>query len=324
MRAEVPPGAAAAPEPDRLDRRRVYILPTAAGYTLGVMLLVILLGAINYDNALGYLLSFLLGGLVMVAMLHTYRNLAGLGFAGAHAAPVFAGQTAEFACLIDSGAPQARLSLELGYWPGGLRREERRSLARATTVFNLVSLETAPVPVVVSSVRRGWLPLTRVRVESRYPLGILRAWAYFETDARALVYPAPRGDLPLPSSGGGLAGSERALAAGNDDFVGLRPYSAGDPVRAIAWKTLAREQPLMVKRFQGATAAQVWLSWSAAAILPQTEMRLSQITRWVLQANSEGLAFGLELPDMRIDYGRGEAHCRSCLRALALFGEPGT
>ena len=50
----------------RLDRRHVYIFPTRHGFTLGVMLVVILLGAINYDNALGYLLAFLLGGLFLL------------------------------------------------------------------------------------------------------------------------------------------------------------------------------------------------------------------------------------------------------------------
>ncbi len=307
---------------DRLDRRRVYILPTAAGYTFGIMLLVIGLGSINYDNALGYLLSFLLAGIVMVAMLHTYRNLAGLAFVDASAAPIFAGETAEFACLFDSGARQARLSLELGYWPGGMRRAERRHLDRVKTAFNLAPMARELVAVTRASTHRGWLPLTRLRIESRYPLGILRAWAYFESGTRCLVYPAPRGELPLPYAGGNLAGHKQMPTTGTDDFVGLRAYSAGDPVRAIAWKTLAREQPLMVKRFQGATAERVWLSWAAVRTLPQTEMRLSQLAKWVLQARREGLAFGLDLPGVQIDYGQGEAHCQHCLRALALYAEP--
>ena len=48
---------------------------------------------------------------------------------------------------------------------------------------------------------------------------------------------------------------------GNDalpnNAAGLRRYAPGDAVRAIAWKTLAKEQELMVKRFHGQHAAQV-------------------------------------------------------------------
>jgi uncharacterized protein (DUF58 family) len=102
----------------------------------------------------------------------------------------------------------------------------------------------------------------------------------------------------------------------------MRAYVPGDPVRAIAWKTLAREQPLMVKRFHGTASARVWLSWSALATLDQPEARLSQLTAWVLAASREGYAYGLELPGTRIDYGQGAAQREACLRALALHGLP--
>jgi hypothetical protein len=46
----------------RLDRRRVYILPTRAGLLFGLALFTMLLTAINYALALGYALTFLLAG----------------------------------------------------------------------------------------------------------------------------------------------------------------------------------------------------------------------------------------------------------------------
>lgn len=306
----------------RLDRRRVYIFPTRAGFTLAAMLVIILLGAINYDNALAYLLAFLLGGLVMVAMLHTYRNLAGLGFDGARARPVFAGDTAEFACALTNDLPAPRLALGLRYWPEGSTREQRRYLARFITRFDLAPGELGAVPVTREALQRGWLPLRRLRVDSTYPLGILRTWAYFATDAAALVYPAPRGNLPLPRTDSAHAGVSQVLTAGSDDYAGMRAYVPGDPVRAIAWKTLARAQPLMVKRFHGTASARVWLAWSALAAVENPEARLSQLTAWVLAASREGYAFGLELPGTRIDYGQGDAHRDACLRALALHGLP--
>ena len=60
-----------------LVQRRIFILPTGAGITFAVVLLLMLTGSINYALSLGFILAFLLAGLAIVAMLHTFRNLAG-------------------------------------------------------------------------------------------------------------------------------------------------------------------------------------------------------------------------------------------------------
>ena len=43
-----------------LTQRTVYIMPTRAGWLLGVTLLILLLGSINYQLNLGYVLTFFL------------------------------------------------------------------------------------------------------------------------------------------------------------------------------------------------------------------------------------------------------------------------
>ena len=43
-----------------LTQRNVYILPTRPGFMLGATLLILLVGSINYQLNLGYLLTFLL------------------------------------------------------------------------------------------------------------------------------------------------------------------------------------------------------------------------------------------------------------------------
>ena len=138
------------------------------------MLVVILLGAINYDNALGYLLTFLLGGLVLVAMLHTYRNLVGLEFRGVRSSPVFVGEVAQFECHIENESQLVRLAIAAGQWPRGLSREARRYLQRFETTFNMDATAHGNPLIAVEALRRGWLELRRIRLCSVYPLGILR------------------------------------------------------------------------------------------------------------------------------------------------------
>lgn len=314
--------AAAAPADSRwqrLDRRRVYIFPSRPGFTLGIILVIILLGAINYDNALGYLLSFLLGGLLMVAMLHTYRNLAGLRYLGARAQPVFAGETATFECLLDNDGAKPRLELFVKRWPRGTTREERRYLRRYETCISIPARQTGVAMVAVDAPRRGLQALDRITLHTFYPLGILRAWAYFDTDASCVVYPHPHGDRPLPFSHATATGASVAADLGAEEFAGLRRYSAGDPVRAIAWKTLAKGHDLMIKRFHGQATAELWLDWEALRDLAGVEAKLSQLAAWVLAAHQAGMTFGLELPGTHIEPGAGIEHREQCLRALALY-----
>ena len=54
----------------RLERWRIYILPTRAGLLFGLALFTMLLAAINYGLALGFALTFLLASVGLVSMLH--------------------------------------------------------------------------------------------------------------------------------------------------------------------------------------------------------------------------------------------------------------
>ena len=60
------------------------------------------------------------------------------------------------------------------------------------------------------------------------------------------------------------------------------------------------------------------LDWEALPGL-DTEERLSQMCRWVLDAEREGQLYGLRLPGVVLPPGRGADHRHRCLKALALF-----
>lgn len=79
-----------------LERRRIYALPTRYGLLFTAMLLVMLLGSINYNNSLGFMLTFLLASLGLISILYTYRNIAHLQVRSGKASPTFAGREARF------------------------------------------------------------------------------------------------------------------------------------------------------------------------------------------------------------------------------------
>lgn len=292
-----------------LAQRDIYLLPTGHGLLFGLVLVAMLLGAMNYNNSLGFLLSFLLASLAIVSLLHAYRNLARLRIEGVRAEPVFAGQQARFRITLHNPTAMARCAVSFKTTGGDPVTVDLAANARTTVEL--------PVP----APRRGRLPLGRVTLASRYPLGLFRAWAYWRPASHATVYPRPAPPLPLPI-GQGQGGRWRdAPEAGADDFRGFREYRPGDNLRHIHWKALARDQGLQLKQFAAAQSDSLWLRWEQTPGA-ETEARLSQLCRWVLEAQRLGLPFGLALPDGVLAPAVDEGHVQRALARLALFTAP--
>jgi uncharacterized protein (DUF58 family) len=295
-----------------LNQRRVFILPTKAGLILSVMLIALLLGSINYSLSLGFALTFLVVGVAWIGMLSTFRNLVHLYLRPLRVEAVFAGDPAEYRLVVRNVASIDRYAIELGV----------EGLKRAVPCDPAAGLEqdvTIPIP----TVRRGWQAMPRVTLTTCFPLGLWRAWSYWTPDLKALVYPRPTpGGVPPPMSQGDGREHHVQRVRGSEDFAGLRGYVAGDPVRRIAWRAMARnpEGRVMTKLFDGGSSGEAWLTLEAAMTLSgDVESALSLMTRWVLDADAESAQYGLELPARRIKPSHGPAHRVACLEALALM-----
>ena len=291
-----------------LVHRRVYIVPTQLGWLFALTLAILLVGSINYALSLGFALTFLLAGMGLAGMVHTARNLARMAVSVGRAEAVFAGEAAQFRLYLDARAAFDR--------PAILARHVQ---SRSQMVVDVPANGLAEVVLAVPAPRRGWLPFGRVMLETRFPLGIFRAWSYVEPDARCLVYPRPeRSMLPAPAAESSR-GALRSPTPGNDDYSGLRAYQLSDSPRHVAWKAVARNENMLTKQFTGEAAAELWLDWARLARELGVEQRLSRLAGWVLEAERSGLQYGLRLPGLEIAAARGELHRASCLQALALY-----
>jgi uncharacterized protein (DUF58 family) len=291
-----------------LVHRRVYIVPTRLGWFFGGTLIVLLVGSINYALSLGFALTFLLAGLGLVCMVHTARNLARIAVSTGRAEPVFAGESAQFRLYLDGRAAFDRPAILARHLACG-----------SQLVVDVPPGAVAEVVLAVPAPRRGWVQLGRVMLETRFPLGLFRAWSYVEPDARCLVYPRPeRSPLP-PYTGEAAVGTIHAPTPGADDFAGLRSYQRSDSPRHIAWKAVARTDELLTKQFAGDAAAELWLDLKLLPPGLSLEQQLSRLAGWVLAADRAGAHYGLRLPGVEIAPARGDPHRAACLQALALY-----
>lgn len=303
-----------------LTRRRIYILPTRYGLLFGIMIVVMLIGGINYNNSMAYVLTFILSSMVMIGILHTYRNLAGLVLTAVQPEPVFREQTAAFPILIDNRNNEQRHAIEFQI----RRRRSRFRPAELITSRNIDipanALHTVSVPRRMQ--KRGRITCGQVAVCSTFPLGLFRAWAHFEHDRPCVVYPKPAGMRPLPEpvlvDHHDLTGPR----SGTDDFVGFRAYRPGDASNSISWKHFARERDLQVKRFHGQGSMKLILDLYQAGNSSSIEQRLSQLCQWLLSAEQKGLMYGLDLGAVKLPADNGRQHLHRCLEALADYGDP--
>ncbi len=292
-------------QPVQLARHRIFILPTRYGLLFAVLTFVMLVGSANYNNSAGFLLTFLLIGVGLVSILHTYRNLAGLRFHAGRCDPVFHGEPARYLIHVHNG-DGARSAL-------GILAE-----GQAPHFHDIAQKGETRIEIAASTRRRGRRPLGLITVFSRYPLGLFHAWSLVSLDTVCLVYPKPSADARLSRAVGDAAHAQAQPVPGNDDFHGHRDYQPGDPPRHIDWKAAARGQKLYTKVFADEAGGEVWLDWNDYN--GDTESRLSRLCRAVLIADQDGLRYGMRLPGHGIAPDQGDRHRHACLEALALYG----
>lgn len=294
--------------PLQLDRRRVYVLPTRFGLFFAALLMAMLLGALNYNNNPALLLALLLASAGLASLIAAHLQLSGLRVEALSADPVAAGESMRLQLALSANDRRPRRGLQL-------RLDEAESSMPPFVDRAVAALE-------IPTVRRGWLPLERIRISTTQPLGLARAWAWVWPDTPLLVYPASEMQGP-PLPAGGDHRVARAESAG-DEMHHLRDYRSGDPLRSIAWKPSARRDTLLVREYEPLRGDLVELDWRSLSGLDH-ERKIGRLARWVELAERAQRPYRLRLPGQPpLGPAMGPAHRHLCLRALALLPEAGS
>ncbi len=291
----------------RLRPGRVYILPTGVGLVYALMTFAMLLGSMNYNNNLSFVLTFILAGLGFVSMHQCQRNLVGLELSFAGVEPVFAGQAAKFRVAITNHSKNARYSIGLS------------TQSSLSDVLDLPPGASKIFTLSVATSERGKISLDRYGIRTLFPFELFRSWAWLHMDLQGLVYPHPADHAPPPPPTQTAQGHRQHDARGEEDFAGLRKYHEGDSPRHVAWKAYARSGQLLSKQFAGADTSSQWFDFDAVPT-DDTELRLSILTRWIIEADRTSEDYGLRLAGQEFPPSHGESHRRRCLEALAMFG----
>ncbi|MFC1853824.1 DUF58 domain-containing protein [candidate division CSSED10-310 bacterium] len=290
-----------------LDRKRTYILPNRQGLVFILVLLAMLLGSVNYNNNLGFLLTFLLGAMLFISLFYTHRNLTDLHLVTVRVKPVFVGETAVFQLLART-ENQVRYAVQFALAGG----EE--------VTHDLYPHKDIWITILTVATKRGLFVPGPLTISTNYPFGLFHCWTKLELNVECLVYPKP---LRNPHNfGNDYSASDQGgnnEIPGVDDFKGLKAYQQGDSLQHISWKAYSRGQGLLTKEFVGLVGSSIKVDWFSM-LEADIERKLSMLCDLVLRAHRQHVDFSLCLPGRNIGPDSGELHKYQCLKALALFG----
>lgn len=297
-----------------LNLKRIFVFPTISSLALLIVIILLFVMGVNFENSLAYGLCFWLLALVVVSIHFTYANLSNLTIKAVQSKNCFVGEKAVFELNLSCDEKQKKSAIHIGW--------QDQDLA----FVNLNDSHFATVKLSHNTTKRGRFKPERLSIFTRYPVGLVTAWSYAQLDMNCVVYPAP---FLQDSKSNKKAMDDEAeqgleIARGTSDFSGVRKYQAGDSLKHIHWGAYAKTGNVLSKTFVDYASHDLWLEFDAFTDIQGIETKLSHLCALVLQYHQEQQTYGLKLPGKTIQPSTGDVHKNTCLMALALHGEDRT
>ena len=291
-----------------LAHKSIFILPTGFGLLwISLILLLFILGT-NYQNNLIIGLSFLLVSLFNTCIIYSYKNLAGLSLSSSPPPQAYAGETLIFPIKLSS--KQVQFEILLSY------------ANNQVNVLKVIKEEPQVSLLQFKNLNRGRMFPGRLKIESRYPLGLCRAWSHIDLDNQLIVFANP---IESQSELSSLATDDishildRGIhVQGVDEFKGLRQHIPGESLKQVAWKQLAQGRGMLSKEFQQPQGQPLWLTLDNLTS-PDIEERISKLTWSIDKLSERGHIFGLVIGQHKIPPADGEGHRIVCQQSIALL-----
>ena len=135
-----------------------------------------------------------------------------------------------------------------------LLQKKRGASIEPADIGDLPGLETNEVLLELFPHRRGHIHFTRTRIARADPLGLMRAMKSCNSTDDLLILPKTYTLPPVQLRGkrkyqhGGM--NQASTVGDAQEFMSLRDYKPGDPLRAIHWRSFAKTGQPVVKEFQ--------------------------------------------------------------------------
>lgn len=282
-----------------LSQKIIYILPSRFGLWFILLLVLLYLLGTNYQNNLILMMSYILVSVFLLALTLAWRNLHTIKVSCAPVLSAYAEETLMVPVSLRSAQPRQQLQCYF--------TDRQRSALLPDNSQQLM------VPLLTDT--RGYFPLPRLTIHSYYPFGLFNCKSMLNLDYHYWVFPKPLVTESLHLSNDG-SGSKIQAA---EDYDTIRGYQAGDSLKLMLWKRLARDPNNPVVKHAPSTPQPEpdWITipaLSGAAL----ELALSKACYLMLQLEQRSKPYGLRIQNKSISPANGQPHLERCLRELAL------
>ena len=179
----------------------------------------------------------------------------------------------------------------------------------------------------VTATRRGLLRLEHAHLASIFPLGLFRKGMRYRVDMDLLVFPEVRASVEFRQKGLGGVGEQPARRIGvGPELHSLRAFRLGDDRRGIHWKQTARTGEMVYMEKEAETGERISVVLDNAVGDLSTALREASFEALISDAATAAhyyleRNYEVELVTRNevVGFGRGRAHRRRILEALALL-----
>ncbi|GAA6133492.1 DUF58 domain-containing protein [Oceaniserpentilla sp. 4NH20-0058] len=290
----------------QLTQKKIFILPNKVGWMFLLMLILIFVTGINYQNNLILTIGFILISVFITSIIATYQNLSSLIIKAKPTEPVFLGEMVNLPITLINPSKNSKYGILTGY--------------NAKSLLSIDEIkEVAHLNIPFKPNKRGTLITPRMKLFTVYPLGFISCWTWLRLDYKGVVYPKPL-DKPFRRMKGDGYEDDAQLTEikGVDEYQGLRKYQKGDSLKQVAWKQYAKTQQLLTKEYQDVKGDDRILDWYSLDGY-DLEQRLQILCGWILKADLQQSEYSLRLPNQVIAISSGKKHKYNCLNALAMY-----
>jgi len=279
--------------------------------------------AIGYANNLLYFFVFFLISMALTGMLVTNKNVDLFQIHRLQADYFFANTESRVDLLVSSRDHAKPVwDIEVGlvqkesFWMFSRKKKPTEmQLIEEVQFEKLVAFHWIPE-------KRGYYPMPRLQIESKFPFRMLRAWKYYDESTDFYVFPERKGVDQIPMRHGNQSEKEAEAQAKDEGlFRDFREFQKSDPPQRIDWKRSLKHQKHLVKNFETSGDKKIFIDWDMTASLNDFEERISQLARWIDLCHQRNETYCLKIKDFDTGYGTQMAHYKACMQKLALLKE---
>ncbi len=179
--------------------------------------------------------------------------------------------------------------------------------------------EQLAIPVIFRE--RGMRKISNFKISSSFPFSFFTREENFNLNLEITVFPeifdvSKRIKSFRERFSSGEIESQKPGTGG--DFLGLREYNDGDPVRLVHWKASARNDELYTKIFSGPGWKEIILSEDDLS-QRDFEKRIDEMASLAVSLLVSGYSVGIKLGELNIPTDTGNLQKHKILRELALL-----